>query len=472
MSWWVGRGYLLDGASKVICAPQQEGKTRMDSITITAGTYNKINKLLSLVGKTSESGRTSLTLGDTYDKESVIAEIFVPNTTDHNGVYVKAQITESGNASTEYMSIEVDPKDFTHQINEGLEQNPACRTITLEKNDPNGKILVRFTPNNGEITGKYINPSNMHERNRETITELFRGDTPLTHSVTLTPTEMRTMGQAATVANSAGEHQSTEMHGVYVKLGREERVYGAMDNYKAVKHTCRTEASFEGCNMGGSIRIPQYAIRAAEALTPGRGKGLTPVILYLNAGDNTGVFIAPNGTVYFTFSTLQGEEKAPAMERIIFENTKTDMGRETIDIDGDALNQFVADVKKKTRSTKRVYVTITPDDDNDNKDTVTLSADYYEHREAPRNILTRTVGTAPRDPDLYVRHASISLSQLIASLNALAPTKGTKLGVVSLEMSNQAHSKTVLLSHAVLEGEKPVVDSVVVVGTAYFPYNY
>lgn len=161
-----------------------------------------------------------------------------------------------------------------------------------------------------------------------------------------------------------------------------------------------------------------------------------------------------------------------AMERIIFENTKTDMGRETIDIDGDALNQFVADVKKKTRSTKRVYVTITPDDDNDNKDTVTLSADYYEHREAPRNILTRTVGTAPRDPDLYVRHASISLSQLIASLNALAPTKGTKLGVVSLEMSNQAHSKTVLLSHAVLEGEKPVVDSVVVVGTAYFPYNY
>lgn len=444
----------------------------MGSITITTGTYNKINKLLSLVGKTSESGKTTLTLGATYDKEGVIAKILVPNTTDHNSVYVKAQITENGNTSTEYASIEVDPKDFTHQINEGLEQNPACRTITLEKNDPNGKILARFTPNNGEITGKYIEPFHADERNSETITELFRGDTPLTHSVTLTPTEMRTMGQAATVANSAGEHQSTEMHGVYVKLGREERVYGAMDNYKAVKHACRTDASFEGCDMGGSIRIPQYAVRAAEALTPGRGKELTLAILYLNAEDNTGVFIAPNGTVHFTFSTLQGEEKAPAVERIIFENTETDMGWGTIDIDGGTLNEFVADVKKKTHSTKGVYVTITPDDDNNNKDTVTLSADYYEQRKATRNLLTRTITTVPRDPDLYVRHASISLSQLAAVLSALAPTKGTKLGVVSLEMPNQAHSKTVLLSHAVLEGEKPVVDSAVVVGTAYFPYNY
>lgn len=443
----------------------------MDSITITTGTYNKINKLLSLVGKTGERRETILTLGATYNKESVIAKIYVPNTADHNSAYVEAQITENGNTSTEYASIEVDPKDFTHQINEGLEQNPACQTITLEKNDPNGKILALFTPNNGEITGKYVNPSHMNERSSETITELFRGDTPLTHSVTLTPTEMRTMGQAASVANSAGEHQSTEMHGVYVKLGREERVYGAMDNYKAVKHTCRTDASFEGCDMGGSIRIPQYAIRAAEALTPGRGKELTLAILCLNAEDNTGVFIAPNGTVHFTFSTLQGEEKAPAVERIIFENTKTDMGWETIDIDGDALNQFVADAKKKTRSTKRVYVTITPNDDNDNKDTVTLSADYYEHREAPRNILTRTVGTAPRDPDLYVRHASISLSHLIASLNALAPTKGTKLGVVSLEMPNHEHTKTIILSHTVLEGREPVVDSVVVVGTAYLPHK-
>ena len=125
----------------------------MDSITITAGTYNKINKLLSLVGKTSESGRTSLTLGDTYDKESVIAEIFVPNTTDHNGVYVKAQITESGNASTEYMSIEVDPKDFTHQINEGLEQNPACRTITLEKKIRTGKSLCGSPQTTGKSQG-------------------------------------------------------------------------------------------------------------------------------------------------------------------------------------------------------------------------------------------------------------------------------------------------------------------------------
>lgn len=443
----------------------------MDSITITTGTYNKINKLLSLVGKTSESGKTSLTLGATYDRESVVAKILVPNTTDHNSVYVEAQIAENGNTSTEYVSIEVDPKDFTHQINEGLEQNPACRTITLERNDPNGKILALFTPNNGETPRKYIDQPHTNARISGKITELFRSDTPPTRRVTLTPTEIRIMGQTATVANSAGEHQSTEMHGVYVKLGREERVYGAMDNYKAVKHTCRTEADFGGRDMCGSIRIPQYAVRAAEALTPGRGKELTPVILRLNAEDNTGVFIAPNGTVYFTFSTLQDEEKAPAVERIIFENTKTRMGRETIDIDGGTLNKFVADVKKKTRSTKRVYVTITPDYSKNNKDTVTLSADYYGYKEDPRNLLTRTITTAPRDPDLYVGHASVALSQLIASLNALAPTKGTKLGVVSLEMPNQAHSKTVLLSHAVLEGEKPVVDSAVVVGTAYLPYT-
>lgn len=443
----------------------------MGSITITTGTYKKIDKLLSLVGKTSESGRTSLTLGDTYDKESVIAEIFVPNTTDHNGVYVKAQITESGNASTEYMSIEVDPKDFTHQINEGLEQNPACRTITLEKNDPNGKILARFTPNNGEIPGKYINPPHTNERNSETITDLLSTPTPPTHSVTLTPTEVRTLGQAATIANGAYEHKPTEIYGVYLKLTQKERVYGATDEYKAIKHTCLTDTDFKGKSMSGNIRIPHGAVRAAEALTPGRGKELYPTVLHLNAGDNTGSFEAPNGTVYFTFSTLQGEPKARSVEEIIFEKTRTDMGWETIDIDGDTLNEFVADVKKKTRSTKRVYVTITPDYSNNNKDTVTLSADYYGYKEDPRNLLTRTITTAPRDPDLYVGHASVALSQLIASLNALAPTKGTKLGVVSLEMPNQAHSKTVLLSHAVLEGEKPVVDSAVVVGTAYLPYT-
>ena len=439
----------------------------MDSITITTGTYNKINKLLSLVGKTGERRETSLTLGATYDKESVIAKILVPNTTDHNGVYVKAQITENGNTSTEYASIEVDPKDFTHQINEGLEQNPACRTITLEKNDPNGKILARFTPNNGEITGKYIEPFHADERSSETITELFRGDTP-THSVTLTPTEIRTIGQAATIANNADEDKPAELHGVYVKLASNERTYGATDSYKAVKHTCYTEAGFEGGNIGGSIRIPQYAIRAAEALTPGRGKELAPTILHLNVGDNTGSFTAPNGTAYFTFSTLQGEPKAPAVEQIIFESTKTGMEGETIDIDGDGLDQFVADIKKKTRSIKRVYVTITPDGNN-NQDTVTLSADYYGYKEAPRNLLTRTVETAPRGSDLYVGHASIALSQLIAALNTLAPTKGTKLGVVSIEPPNHEHPKNILLSHAVLEDGKPVVDSVVVVGTAYLP---
>ena len=446
----------------------------MDSITITTGTYKKIDKLLSLVGKTSEgSGKTRLTLDATREKGNVLASVYVPKTADNNSIYMEVPITENGNsASGEYAGIEVDAKDFTHQINQGLAQNPTCQTITLEKPEQGGKILARFTPNNGEIPGKYINPPHTNERNSETITDLLSTPTPPTHSVTLTPTEVRTLGQAATIANGAYEHKPTEIYGVYLKLTQKERVYGATDEYKAIKHTCLTDTDFKGKSMSGNIRIPHGAVRAAEALTPGRGKELYPTVLHLNAGDNTGSFEAPNGTVYFTFSTLQGEEKAPAMERIIFENTKTDMGRETIDIDGDALNQFVADVKKKTRSTKRVYVTITPDDDNNNKDTVTLSADYYEHREAPRNILTRTVGTAPRDPDLYVRHASISLSQLIASLNALAPTKGTKLGVVSLEMSNQAHSKTVLLSHAVLEGEKPVVDSVVVVGTAYFPYNY
>lgn len=248
-------------------------------------------------------------------------------------------------------------------------------------------------------------------------------------------------------------------------------MYGATDEYKAIKHTCLTDTDFKGKSMSGNIRIPHGAVRAAEALTPGRGKELYPTVLHLNAGDNTGSFEAPNGTVYFTFSTLQGEPKARSVEEIIFEKTRTDMGWETIDIDGDTLNEFVADVKKKTRSTKRVYVTITPDYSNNNKDTVTLSADYYGYKEDPRNLLTRTITTAPRDPDLYVGHASVALSQLIASLNALAPTKGTKLGVVSLEMPNQAHSKTVLLSHAVLEGEKPVVDSAVVVGTAYLPYT-
>lgn len=450
--------------------PATGRKTRMDSITITTGTYNKINKLLSLVGKTSESGKTSLTLGATYDKESVVAKIYVPNTADNNSTYVEAQITENGNTSTEHASIGLDPKDFTHQINGGLEQNPACRTITLEKDDPNGKIFARFTPNNGEIIGVYIDPSHTSERSSETISELLRTDTAPTHTVTLTPTEIRTMGQAATIANSADEYKPAELHGVYVKLAREERVYGATDSYKAVKHACRTEGGFEGRNMGGSIRIPQYAVRAAEALTPGRGKELAPTTLHLNAGDNTGIFTAPNGTVHFTFSNLQGEEKAPSVEQIIFESTKTGMGWETIDIKGSALDQFIVDIKKKTRSIKRVYVTITPDDSNDNKNTVTLSADYYGYKEAPLNLLTRKVETAPRDPDLYVGYTSVALSHLIAALNTLAPTKGTQLGVVSIEPPNHEHPKNIILSHAVLEEDgKPVVDSAVVVGTAYLP---
>ena len=441
----------------------------MDSITITTGTYNKINRLLSLVGKTSESGHTSLTLGATYDKESVVAKIYVPNTADNNSTYVEAQITENGNTSTEHASIGLDPKDFTRQINGGLEQNPACRTITFEKDDPNGKIFARFTPNNGEIIGVYIDPSRTGERGSETMAELLRTDTAPTHTVTLTPTEIRTMGQAATIANSADEYKPAELHGVYVKLAREERVYGATDSYKAAKHTCYTEAGFEGRNMSGSIRIPQYAVRAAEALTPGRGKELAPTTLHLNAGDNTGSFTAPNGTVHFTFSTLQGEPKAPSVEQIIFESTKTGMGWETIDINGNALTSFIAAVKEKTRSIKRVYVTITPDDDNDNNDTVTLSADYYGYKEAPQNLLTRTAETAPRDPDLHVGYTSVALSHLITVLNTLAPTKGTQLGVVSIEPPNHEHPKNILLSHTVLENGKPVVDSAVVVGTAYLP---
>jgi hypothetical protein len=445
----------------------------MDSITITTGTYKKIDKLLSLVGKTSEGGgKTRLTLDATREKGNVLASVYVPKTADNNSIYMEVPITENGNsASGEYAGIEVDAKDFTHQINQGLAQNPTCQTITLEKPEQGGKILARFTPNNGEIPGKYINPPHTNERNNETITDLLSTPTPPTHSVTLTPTEVRTLGQAATIANGAYEHKPTEIYGVYLKLTQKERVYGATDEYKAIKHTCLTDTDFKGKSMSGNIRIPHGAVRAAEALTPGRGKELYPTVLHLNAGDNTGSFEAPNGTVYFTFSTLQGEPKARSVEEIIFEKTRTDMGWETIDIDGDTLNEFVADVKKKTRSTKRVYVTITPDYSNNNKDTVTLSADYYGYKEDPRNLLTRTITTAPRDPDLYVGHASVALSQLIASLNALAPTKGTKLGVVSLEMPNQAHSKTVLLSHAVLEGEKPVVDSAVVVGTAYLPYT-
>lgn len=445
----------------------------MDSITITTGTYKKIDKLLSLVGKTSEGGgKTRLTLDATREKGNVLASVYVPKTADNNSIYMEVPITENGNsASGEYAGIEVDAKDFTHQINQGLAQNPTCQTITLEKPEQGGKILARFTPNNGEIPGKYINPPHTNERNSETITDLLSTPTPPTHSVTLTPTEVRTLGQAATIANGAYEHKPTEIYGVYLKLTQKERVYGATDEYKAIKHTCLTDTDFKGKSMSGNIRIPHGAVRAAEALTPGRGKELYPTVLHLNAGDNTGSFEAPNGTVYFTFSTLQGEPKARSVEEIIFEKTRTDMGWETIDIDGDTLNEFVADVKKKTRSTKRVYVTITPDYSNNNKDTVTLSADYYGYKEDPRNLLTRTITTAPRDPDLYVGHASVALSQLIASLNALAPTKGAKLGVVSLEMPNQAHSKTVLLSHAVLEGEKPVVDSAVVVGTAYLPYT-
>lgn len=443
----------------------------MDSITITTGTYKKIDKLLSLVGKTSENGgKTRLTLDATREKGNVLASVYVPKTADNNSIYMEVPITENGNsASGEHAGIEVDAKDFTHQINQGLAQNPTCQTIALEKPEQGGKILARFTPNNGEIPGKYINPPHTNERNSETITDLLSTPTPPTHSVTLTPTEIRTIGQAATIANGAYEHKPTEIYGVYLKLTQKERVYGATDEYKAIKHTCLTDTDFKGKSMSGNIRIPHGAVRAAEALTPGRGKELYPTVLHLNAGDNTGSFEAPNGTVYFTFSTLQGEPKARSVEEIIFEKTRTDMGWETIDIDGDTLNEFVADVKKKTRSTKRVYVTITPDYSNNNKDTVTLSADYYGYKEDPRNLLTRTITTAPRDPDLYVGHASVALSQLIASLNALAPTKGTKLGVVSLEMPNQAHSKTVLLSHAVLEGEKPVVDSAVVVGIAYLP---
>ena len=449
--------------------PATGRKTRMDSITITTGTYNKINRLLSPVGKTSESGHTSLTLGATYDKESVVAKIYVPNTADNNSTYVEAQITENGNTSTEHASIGLDPKDFTRQINGGLEQNPACRTITFEKDDPNGKIFARFTPNNGEIIGVYIDPSRTGEQGSETMAELLRTDTAPTHTVTLTPTEIRTMGQAATIANSADEYKPAELHGVYVKLAREERVYGATDSYKAAKHTCYTEAGFEGRNMSGSIRIPQYAVRAAEALTPGRGKELAPTTLHLNAGDNTGSFTAPNGTVHFTFSTLQGEPKAPSVEQIIFESTKTGMGWETIDINGNALTSFIAAVKEKTRSIKRVYVTITPDDDNDNNDTVTLSADYYGYKEAPQNLLTRTAETAPRDPDLHVGYTSVALSHLITVLNTLSPTKGTQLGVVSIEPPNHEHPKNILLSHTVLENGKPVVDSAVVVGTAYLP---
>lgn len=441
----------------------------MDSITITTGTYKKIDKLLSLVGKTSGNGKTSLTLGATYDKGSVVAKICVPNTADNNSTYVEALITDNRNTSSEHASVEVDPKDFTHQINEGLAQNPDCRTITLETTEPNGKILARFTPNNGEIPGKYINPPHTNERNSETITEFLRDNTPPTHSVTLTPTEIRTMGQAATIANGAYEHKPTEIYGVYLKLTQKERVYGATDEYKAIKHTCLTDTDFKGKNMSGNIRIPHGAVRAAEALTPGRGKELYPTVLHLNAGDNTGSFEAPNGTVYFTFSTLQGEPKARSVEEIIFEKTRADMGWETIDIDGVALTEFVTDIKKKTRSIKQVFVTITPDDNNDNNDTVTLSADYHDYGKTSQRLLTRTVNTAPRDPDQYVGHASFNLPPLITILNTLAPTKGTQLGVVSIEPPNHEHPKNILLSHTVLEDGKPVVDSAVVVGTPYIP---
>lgn len=441
----------------------------MDSITITTGTYKKIDKLLSLVGKTSGNGKTSLALGATYDKESVVAKICVPNTADNNSTYVEALITDNGNTSTEHASIEVDPKDFTHQINQGLEQNPACRTITLETTEPNGKIFARFTSNNGEILGTYINPAHTNERSSETITEFLGDNTPPTHSVTLTPTEIRTIGQAATIANGAYEHKPLEVYGVYVKLTGKERVYGATDGYKAIKHTCYAPAGFEGRNMGGSIRIPQYAIRAAEALTPGRGKELAPTILHLRAGTNTGFFATPNGEVYFTFSTLQGEPKASSVEKIIFEDTETGMGWETIDINGDDLTSFIAAVKKKTRSVKEVFVTITPDDNNDNNDTVTLAADYYNYGKDPQRLLTRTVETAPRDPDQYVGESSFHLPPLITILNTLAPTKGTQLGVVSIEPPNHEHPKKILLSHAVLEDGRPVVDSAVVVGTAYIP---
>lgn len=448
----------------------------MDSITITTGTYNRINKLLSLVGKTNESGEIILTLGASYNKESVIAKIYVPNTADNNSTYVEAPITETGNTSSENASIEVDPKDFTHQINQGLEQNPTCQTITLNTTELGGKILARFTLNNGEIPEKYINPPHINKRNSETITEILKVDTPPTHSITLTPTEIRTMGQAATIANNASEYKPHEVYGVYVKLTHEERVYGATDGYKAIKHICYTKASFEGCNVGGSIRIPHSAIRAAEALTPGRGKELSPTILHLRAGSNTGFFATPNGEVYFTFSTLKGESKAPSVEKIIFEDTKTDMGWETIDIDGDALTRFVADVKKEIRGIKqiieRVFVTITPDNDNANNDRVTLLADYRDYGETPQRFLIRTVNTEPRNPAQYVGHAVFSLSQLITILNTLPPTKGTKLGVVSIEPPNHKHPRNILLSHTVAKGGKPVVDSAVVVGVAYTPSKY
>lgn len=443
----------------------------MDSITITTGTYKKIDKLLSLVGKTSENGgKTKLTLDATREKETILASVYVPKTADHNSIYMEVPITEKGNsASGENAGIEVDAKDFTHQINQGLAQNPTCQTITLEKPEQGGKILARFTPNNGEIPGKYINPPHTNERNSETITDLLSTPTPPTHSVTLTPTEVRTIGQAATIANGAYEHKPTEIYGVYLKLTQKERVYGATDEYKAIKHTCLTDAGFKGKNMSGNIRIPHGAVRAAEALTPGRGKELYPTVLHLNTGDNTGSFEAPNGTVYFTFSTLQGEPKARSVEEIIFEKTRTDMGWETIDIDGVALTEFVADIKKKTRSIKQVFVTITPDDDNDNNDTVTLSADYHDYGKTSQRLLTRTVNTAPRDPDQYVGHASFNLPPLITILNTLPPTKGTQLGVVSIEPPNHEHPKNILLSHTVLEDGKPVVDSAVVVGTAYIP---
>lgn len=443
----------------------------MDSITITTGTYKKIDKLLSLVGKTSENGgKTKLTLDATREKETILASVYVPKTADHNSIYMEVPITEKGNsASGENAGIEVDAKDFTHQINQGLAQNPTCQTITLEKPEQGGEILARFTPNNGEIPGKYINPPHTNERNSETITDLLSTPTPPTHSVTLTPTEVRTIGQAATIANGAYEHKPTEIYGVYLKLTQKERVYGATDEYKAIKHTCLTDAGFKGKNMSGNIRIPHGAVRAAEALTPGRGKELYPTVLHLNTGDNTGSFEAPNGTVYFTFSTLQGEPKARSVEEIIFEKTRTDMGWETIDIDGVALTEFVADIKKKTRSIKQVFVTITPDDDNDNNDTVTLSADYHDYGKTSQRLLTRTVNTAPRDPDQYVGHASFNLPPLITILNTLPPTKGTQLGVVSIEPPNHEHPKNILLSHTVLEDGKPVVDSAVVVGTAYIP---
>lgn len=446
-------------------------KTKMDSITITTGTYKKIDKLLSLVGKTSEGGgKTRLTLEATHEKGNVLASVYVPKTADNNSIYMEVPITENGNsASGEHTGIEVDAKDFTHQINQGLAQNPTCQTITLEKPEQGGKILARFTPNNGEIPGKYINPPHTNERNSETITEFLRDNTPPTHSVTLTPTEIRTMGQAATIANGAYEHKPTEIYGVYLKLTQKERVYGATDEYKAIKHTCLTDTDFKGKNMSGNIRIPHGAVRAAEALTPGRGKELYPTVLHLNAGDNTGSFEAPNGTVYFTFSTLQGEPKARSVEEIIFEKTRTDMGWETIDIDGVALTEFVADIKKKTRSIKQVFVTITPDDNNDNNDTVTLSADYHDYGKTSQRLLTRTVDTDPRDPDQYVGHASFNLPPLITILNTLAPTKGTQLGVVSIEPPNHEHPKNILLSHTVLEDGKPVVDSAVVVGTPYIP---